>query len=64
MKSTVTVTVLVEVETFGVWSDACTIGQMKTQAKEEVVQKLAKALERLDAKIITTNTISILSKEA
>jgi len=59
----VKVTMVVEVSLYNSWGDDCTIGQLKKQAKDDAANKLIKALEHIDAKIITANTVSVFSKE-
>lgn len=59
----VKVNILVEVKLYNSWGDDCTIGQVKKQAKEDAARRLIKALDGINAKILTANTVSIFSKE-
>lgn len=59
MKTSIRVQMTVEVCLSEVWSDGCTMGQMKSQAKEEGLHMVNKALNASSVNVIGEQTVSV-----
>ena len=57
------VNLTVEVSLYNVWGDDCTIGQMKKQAKDEANAVIKSALDRVDARVLSSDTLSIFATD-
>jgi len=59
MKTSIRVQMTLEVCLVNGWSDDCTIGQMKSQAKEEGLHMVNKALNASSVNVIGEQTVSV-----
>jgi len=60
MTTSIRVQMTVEVYLSDVWADGCTMGQMKSQAKIEGLNKVNKMLNDSNAKVIGKQTVSVI----